>query len=74
MNMKNNDTKEQKIPEHLWDAILQLLHENRNTEQPIETTVFRIAKLAYTAGLNAGLHTALSLCEETAHKIHATTN
>ncbi len=61
-----------RIPAQTWEAILEMLKEGQKNNYPLESIIMRISILAYTAGMNSGLKTALWLCEETAQKIHTT--
>jgi hypothetical protein len=72
--MEIQTKKSNLIPDYIVETVYMILEESKGSNEPLQQLAERIVSLSYTSGLNAGLNTALLLCEETNNKIHTAIN
>jgi hypothetical protein len=74
MNGKNYMPNTQSIPTELNEVILNIIKNTPGLSSSVIQLFFRIAEIAFGAGINAGMYTAIDQIEQTNSKLQALVN
>jgi hypothetical protein len=74
MNTQTHSTLKQNIPSELNDVILDIVKSSPGLHASIIQLLYRIAAMAFAAGINAGMYAAIDRIEKTNSKLQELVN